>query len=97
MRMTVISILKNTVGTADEPPDQGKEYIKMANSLGTSVTTKKLEMKPVPLLVVMISFEPDGDDGRQICSTTKEYWYEQFFGDNGLTLKNYYKVTSKNS
>ncbi len=66
----------------------------MANSLGTSVTTKKLEMKPVPLLVVMISFEPDGDDGRQICSTTKEYWYEQFFGDNGLTLKNYYKEMS---
>jgi hypothetical protein len=92
--MTVISILKNTVGTADEPPDQGKEYIKMANSLGTSVTTKKLEMKPVPLLVVMISFEPGGDDGRQICSTTKEYWYEQFFGDNGLTLKNYYKEMS---
>lgn len=66
----------------------------MANSLGTSVTTKKLDMKPIPLLVVMISFEPDGDDGRQLCSTTKEYWYEQFFGDNGLTLKNYYKEMS---
>ena len=63
----------------------------MATSLGTSVTTKKLAMKPIPMLVVMISFEPEGVEGRQVCKTTKEYWYQQFFGDEGLTLKNYYK------
>ena len=71
----------------------------MATQLGTSVTTKKLEMKPIPLLVVMISFAPEGadgssDDGMQLCSTSKEYWHQQFFGDEGYTLKNYYKEMS---
>ena len=66
----------------------------MATSLGTSVITKKLKMEPIPLLVVMISFAPEGEEGRQACITIKEYWHQQFFGDEGLTLKNYYKEMS---
>ena len=55
-------------------------------------------MEPIPLLVAMISFDPEPGnteaEGRQICTTSKEYWHDLYFGDNGLTLKNYYKELS---
>ena len=69
----------------------------MAN-IRTSVTTKKLEMKPVPLLVLLLSFKPEGattkEDGVQMITTGKEYWYNACFGDEGYTLKNFYKEMS---
>ncbi|MBQ7291149.1 MAG: hypothetical protein IJW76_05470 [Clostridia bacterium] len=67
----------------------------MASKLKTSVNTVKLEKKPIPLLVVLISFKPEGatswEDGVQMISTSKEHWYNLCFGDEGYTLKNFYK------
>lgn len=69
-----------------------------SNKLKTSVTNIKLEKKPIPLLVVLISFKPKGaktwEDGIQMISTTKEHWYNVCFGDEGYTLKNFYKEMS---
>ena len=72
--------------------------ITMSSNLHTAVTTKKLDMKPVPLLVLLISFKPKDaktwEDGIQMISTSKEYWYNVCFGDEGYTLKNFYKEMS---
>lgn len=75
-----------------------ERIVDMASNLRTSVTTKKLDMKPVPLLVLLISFKPKGaktwEDGIQMISTSKEHWYNVCFGDEGYTLKNFYKEMS---
>ncbi len=70
----------------------------MATNLGTSVTTKKLKMQPVPLLVILASFKPHDaksfEDGMQMASTDRHYWHDIYFGDEGYTLKNFYKEMS---
>ncbi len=70
----------------------------MASKLKTSVNTVKLPKKSIPLLVVLISFKPEGakdwEDGIQMISTSKEHWYNLCFGDEGYTLKNFYKEMS---
>lgn len=72
--------------------------VDMGMNLRTAVTTKKLEMKPVPLLVLLLSFDPKGakswEDGVQKMTTPKEYWHDICFGDEGYTLKNFYKEMS---
>ncbi len=70
----------------------------MAHSFGTSVTTKKLKMQPVPLLIILASFKPKAsrghEDGTQVIVTDKKKWYDIYFGDEGYTLKNFYKEMS---
>lgn len=69
--------------------------------------------KPIPLLVIVMSFDADGDgkDAYEIGKNTtvkssdafkeqwahseESYWAESLFGDEGNTMKNYFKLMSK--
>ena len=69
--------------------------------------------KPIPLLVIVMSFDAD-DDGKdayeegklttlkssdafkeQWAHSEESYWAQSLFGDEGNTMKNYFKLMSK--
>ena len=67
---------------------------------------------PVPLLVLVVSYDPDGDGkdayeeglsttdpnlptyGEQWAHSEESYWSKILFGDDGYTMKNYFKLMS---
>ncbi len=69
--------------------------------------------KPIPLLVIVMSFDADGDgkdayeEGKlttlkssdafkeQWAHSEESYWAQSLFGDEGNTMKNYFKLMSK--
>ncbi len=69
--------------------------------------------KPIPLLVIVINFDADGDgkdayeEGKnttvsssdafkeQWAHSEESYWAQSLFGDEGNTMKNYFKLMSK--
>ena len=45
-------------------------------------------VKPVPLLVIVVSYS------NQATRSEESYWENSLFGDNGNTMKNYFKFMS---